>query len=134
MEDRFLGIHLDFLGFIASFLCAIHCAILPLVFSISIFGGLTWIGDPVIELSFLLASFGIATLTLVNGYRKQTIDKLALALFTLGFALLIVSRILPHAHGIELVFAVLGGLIVASAHVYHWIALRRKSLKPLSTG
>ena len=131
MEDRFLGIHLDFLGFVASFLCAIHCAAIPLVISIGIFGGLNWISDPMVELGFLVTSFTIAIMTLINGYRKQTIDRLALGLFGLGFVLLIISRILPHAHGIELVFAILGGLMVASAHIYHWTALRKKCLKPL---
>lgn len=125
MEDRFWGFHLDFLGFVASFICAIHCAALPFVLTLGVVGGLSWISDPVFELSFLLASFTIAGFTLWNGYRKQTIDRVSMLLFIGGFTLLIVSRILPHTHGIELIFAVLGGLTIATGHVYHWLAIRR---------
>lgn len=127
MEERFFGFHLDFLGFIASFTCAIHCAALPFIMTMSIAGGLGWISDPVTELGFLVASITIASFTLVNGYRKQTIDRTGLIIFAMGFALLLVSSLLPHVHGIELIFAVLGGLTIASAHIYHWLLLRRNA-------
>ncbi len=125
MEDRFFGFHLDFLGFVASFICAIHCAIGPLLLTLGMLGGLSWISDPIFELGFLVTSLTIAAFTLVNGYRKQTIDRLGLILFTSGFSLLLLSSLLPHVHGVELVFAVFGGLTVASAHIYHWLNLRR---------
>ena len=130
MGDRFLGFHLDFIGFIASFLCAIHCAAIPLVLSISALGGLNWISDPKVENVFLMASFSIAALTLFYGYRKQTIDRIAVLVFGLGFSFLLTSRLLPHAHGPELIFAIFGGLLIASAHIYHWLTLRKKSLDP----
>ncbi len=125
MEDRFFGIHLDFLGFIASFICAVHCAALPFVFTLGIVGGLSWFSDPMFELGFLLASLTIAGVTLWNSYKKQAIDKLSLVLFVTGFALLLISRILPHTHGTELIFAVFGGLSIATGHVFHWLAVRR---------
>lgn len=133
MGDRFPGFHLDFIGFIASFLCAIHCAAIPVVLSISALGGLNWISDPKVESIFLVASFSIAALTLYYGYRKQTLDKVAVLLFGFGFFLLLSSRLLPHAHGPELIAAILGGLLIASAHIYHWLSLRKKSFNPAVT-
>ncbi|MCB0667411.1 MAG: MerC domain-containing protein [Saprospiraceae bacterium] len=125
MEDRFWGFHLDFLGFIASIICAIHCAALPILVTLSVLGGMTWISDPVFELSFLIASLTIAGFTLWNGYRKQTIDRTSLVLFAIGFSLLLVSRMLPHTHGVELIFAIAGGLSIATGHVFHWSAFRK---------
>lgn len=132
MEERFLGLHLDFLGFIASFICAIHCAALPFVLTLGVVGGLTWISDPIFELSFLIASVTIAAFTLWNSYRKQTIDKLSLVLFVTGFSLLLFSRFLPHEHGVELLFAIFGGLTIASGHIFHWMALKRACVRPVN--
>jgi len=128
MNQRFFGLHLDFFGFIASFLCAIHCAALPIVLTVGVFGGLTWISDPAFELVFLLASIAIAALTLLNSVRKQQLTKSALILFVSGFVLLLISRMLPHTHGIELVFAVLGGFTIAGAHVHHWMSIRKHAV------
>ncbi|MCB0688185.1 MAG: MerC domain-containing protein [Saprospiraceae bacterium] len=135
MEDRFWGFHLDFVGFIASFLCAIHCAAIPFVLTFSIWGGMSWISDPIFELGFLVASITIAGFTLWNGYIKETIDKRSMILFLSGFALLFISRALPHTHGVELIFAITGGLTVATGHVFHWMALRRRGcMRSYSTG
>lgn len=125
MEERSWGVQLDFLGFIASFICSIHCAAIPFVLTLTAIGGFSWLSDPIIESGFLLASLTIAGSTLIHGYRRETIDKTALILFVSGFSLLILSRLLPHTHGIELVFAVVGGMTIASAHIYHWLGLRR---------
>jgi hypothetical protein len=125
MSERFLGFHLDFLGFLASFLCAIHCAAIPIVLTMGFFGGLSWISDPLVEVAFLTTSLTIAAATLLISVRRQQMTKMVLILFMMGFSLLLISRLLPHAHGIELVFAVAGGLSVATAHVYHWIHLRK---------
>ena len=124
MKERFWGFHLDFLGFVTSFVCAVHCAAIPFILTLSVFGGLSWISDPLVESGFLVASLSIAAFTLFQGYRKHTIDKTGLILFISGFSFLIFSRLLPHSHGIELLFAIAGGLTIAGAHIYHWISLK----------
>ncbi len=80
------------------------------------------------EIVFLVASVAIAATTLLSSVRKQQLTKSALFLFVSGFALLLISRMLPHTHGIELVFAVLGGLTIAGAHVHHWLNIRKQTL------
>ena len=128
MRNRFIGTHLDFFGFLASMLCAVHCAALPLVLTIGALGGLHWISDPVVEYGFIVISLVIASATMLMSYRKGATDGRVTITFLLGFGLILTSLLLPHTHGIELVFKILGGTTIALAHILHWLGMKRRTV------
>jgi hypothetical protein len=105
---------LDLLGISASALCAIHCAIFPILF---LFG---FIGADVahnhkVENYILLGSAVVGMLSLLPAYLRHK-KMLPLAILLLGLALIGISR-LVHA---ETFFTVAGACLVAGAHYLNW--------------
>jgi len=128
MNNRFLSSHLDFLGFGASFLCAIHCALLPLVLTVGMMGGLSWLANPVVENGFIATSLGLAAISLYPSFKKKHQRSKALKIAGLGFGLLFFSRLVGHGDVLEVITVVVGGLLIAYAHYVNW-----KLLKTLSS-
>ena len=111
---------LDRVGAIASLTCAVHCALMPLVLTLLPLVGLSFLADDRIE--WLLVGFSALTgvTSLCLGYRKHR-SRRALAVLSIGLAMLVAGRIAEQRHlgwpGVAVV--VLGGLTIASAHVFN---------------
>jgi hypothetical protein len=118
-------LHWDTLGFLASMLCALHCAATPFILAFSALGGLAFLADPSWEASILGISAVVAVISLLPSYKKhQQAMPLWVALsgfFCIGFGHLSEDWI---SWG-EPVFAALGGFLVAMAHLKNWDVLRR---------
>lgn len=110
---------LDRLGATGSLVCAIHCALLPLVIALLPSLGLAvWLGED-FERGFVLFASLLGTFTLVWGYRRhhevRALGLLLPGLATLWFAVLYAP--LHHApvpHAIAMTF---GGTLVGLAHL-----------------
>ncbi|MEM6378182.1 MAG: MerC domain-containing protein [Bacteroidota bacterium] len=115
---KFFSWHWDLLGFGASFLCALHCMIWPLLFSLGIFAGAHWLLNPIVEWIFIGTSMVIAIWALQSSFFKKhhKIGPTLIAL--LGFAGLLFALldIVPNPHG----FMAIGGGLIAYAHFYNW--------------
>ncbi|UGU16368.1 MerC domain-containing protein [Sinomicrobium kalidii] len=114
----------DYLGFSTSLLCAIHCAIVPVLITFSALGSLSFLANPAIEWTFIVTGLFLALLSLWPSYRKYHHKKFPLLLATSGFVLIALSRIEVH----ELWEAVLtppGALGIAIAHYFNWKYLKR---------
>lgn len=125
---KFFHFHADSLGFAASLLCALHCALMPLVLSLSLYSGATWLLSPWLEWAFIGASFGIASWALLRGYRWQHGHWQALALAGIGFTLLLLGRQAAQAH----IFSATGGVLIAGVHYFNWQWQHRTCRQPLS--
>jgi len=121
----FISTNLDFLGFSASFLCAIHCAILPFVMTIGLVGGLSWLANPLIENGFIILSIILAAWSLYPSFKNKHHNWTALLVAGLGFGLLLFSRVVGHGSTLELASVVVGGLLIAIAHYVNWQLLKR---------
>jgi len=128
MDKHFVGYNTDFFGFFASFLCAIHCSLLPFVMTVGMLGGLSWLAEPWVEVTFIILSVILATLSLYPSYKKQHHSDKALKIAALGFSLLFISRLVGHGSSIEVVTIVIGGLLIAFAHVVNWRLLKKSQL------
>jgi hypothetical protein len=110
---------LDFFGFWASALCALHCALMPVVLGISALGGLAFLASPWAEGLMLGSSGLLAATSLLPSWRKHR-QWLPLALAAAGFAFLLGGHELGHhwigGRWIEAGASVVGGLLVASSH------------------
>ena len=109
----------DRIGFTASLLCAIHCALLPLVIALlPSLGIATWIGEG-FEEGFVLFATLLGLFTLVSGYRKHRAVR-ALRLLVPGLAILwlgVLYAPLHHSVWPHAVTMTLGGTLVGLAHL-----------------
>lgn len=120
--STFFRNNLDFWGFLASFLCALHCAAIPLILLFGSLGSFAWLANHEVELVFIVVSITLAYWSLWTSYRNHHKQNKAIKIVFVGFIFLAISRLLPHHIGDVLV--VIGGLIVAYAHYVNWQLLQ----------
>ncbi|KJV37207.1 MerC domain-containing protein [Luteibacter yeojuensis] len=107
----------DRLGAMASFLCAIHCALLPFVIAVLPLLGLSFLASHRFEEVFVSFACVLASAALISGYRRHR-RRLPFAFAIPGLLLLVLGVTFLHS-GSLLVHSVLvtcGGLLVAAAH------------------
>ena len=63
----------DRVGATASFLCAIHCALLPFVLALLPFVGLEFLADHRFERGFVLFACTLALFAMIRGYRRHPV-------------------------------------------------------------
>ncbi len=120
----------DRLGATASFLCAIHCAVLPFVIALLPLMGLEFLADHDFERGFVLFAAALATTTLVTGHRKHA-RRLPLMLAAPGVLLLVLGVTVVDLHAqtaLHSVMVTCGGLLVASAHIINLRLTHRHSV------
>jgi hypothetical protein len=76
---------IDKIGSILSLTCAVHCLFLPILLVLLPFGGIAWLADENLELTFIAFSASCAIGSIVYGYIKH---KRSCVLFLLTFGLL----------------------------------------------
>ncbi len=110
---------LDRLGATGSLLCAVHCALLPLVIALlPSLGIATWLGDD-FETGFVLFATALGTFSLVWGYRRHRAAR-AIGLLVPGLAALWAGVLYAPLHHAVLAHAItmtLGGTLVGLAHL-----------------
>jgi len=115
---------LDFLGFFAALVCAIHCAALPLFLTISAFGSLIWLEYSQLEWSILAFSILLVAGSLLWSFFKKHQKYQALWIAILGIALIIRSHIGYRANDHWL--TAFGGILLAAAHALNWLYFHNK--------
>jgi hypothetical protein len=123
MKARFLSLNLDFFGFSASMVCAVHCGVLPILLTLSAFGGLHWMHTPWIEFGFIGISMIIAAIALTRNFFKHVHIRKALYIVLIGFLLLLLGRFSNSFF--EAFWSVVGGLAIATGHIVNWQLARR---------
>lgn len=112
------GLDLDRVGATASMLCAIHCALMPMVITLLPLVGLSFLASEKAEWTLLGLSASLGISSLCWGYREHR-RKRALLYLASGLALLASGRIAEERGsvpwGVGLV--VLGGVTVATSHL-----------------
>ena len=83
---------LDMLGFSASTICAIHCALLPVILLFLPLLGLEFITNPAIEITLIGVSLIIGLYTLRNGYLKHHGKLYPTVLFILGLSIIVLGH------------------------------------------
>lgn len=119
MRVRFISLHLDSFGFFASFLCALHCALLPVLLVLLPFASRQLLMGHAVELLLLGLSFMMACVSLVQSYHKHRRRQVLILMFG-GFVLVILGLTLMHTQAMEVVLTSTGGLIVALGHYLSW--------------
>nr|WP_225444698.1 MerC domain-containing protein [Pseudomarimonas arenosa] len=112
----------DRLGMVASTLCAVHCALLPILIAMLPSLGLGLLGRADLDQAFVLFASLLALTTLTQGYRRHRTFRAWWFLLP-GVALLWVGAYTSlHTHGVlHTSLMVAGGSLLATAH---WVNLR----------
>lgn len=118
MKSRFVSLNADFAGFLASMICAIHCAALPFVLTIGALSNLAWLEHGLFEVIFITLSIIIASWSLLRGYVLHHRSLRALFIAAAGFSVIIASRFVEGDWEHWLTMA--GGIIIAIAHTVNW--------------
>jgi MerC mercury resistance protein len=106
-------INWDALGISASLACAIHCAILPMLYSSLPLFGVNIIDNVFFEYFMIALAFAIGTFSLWHGYKKHHHSLLPLTVFSLGMTLLLAKQIW---HQYQIPLLVVAVILIVIAH------------------
>jgi hypothetical protein len=118
-------INWDALGITTSILCAIHCALLPLVVASLPVLGVNIVHNSFFEYGMIVLAFAIGSWALSHGFRKHHRQYAPWLLFTGGMLLLIAKQLWHHYEFRLLPFAV---ILVISAHIVNYRLCRAAGL------
>lgn len=119
MEFPKLTARLDNIGMTASTLCAIHCAIVPLVFTSLPLVGLGFLANPWVEWGMIILAFIIGVSSISLSYFRTHRRLMPLGLLVLGFVIIITGHLFITGW-IEGIVVPLGGLTIAAAHFVNY--------------
>lgn len=107
---------LDIAGILASSLCALHCAAVPMLIAFGIISGSHWLHNHLIDWLIISIGFIIAGYSLVRDFKTKHKSVVPVCIAGIGFTSLLFAMS-DHHHGIlHTFFSVTGGLTVAIAH------------------
>lgn len=114
------NLNLDKLGMSASLICAIHCALAPLVLPIMALWGLGFIWGEAFEIGMLLFALAVGVFSLTKSYRNVHRKFYPIYFLVGGIGLIVISHTsLPHE--LEPIVLPLGALVIVFAH---WLNYR----------
>jgi hypothetical protein len=110
-------INWDALGIATSIVCAIHCALLPLILTSLPLFGVNIINNVSFELFMILFAFCIGAYSLYHGWKKHHHRFLPFIIFC-GGMLLLFGKQIWHPH--ELFFLIPAVIFIVSAHYFNF--------------
>ncbi len=109
---------IDKIGVTLSSICAVHCALAPLLITIAPLIGLGFVFEERFETTFILGTLGLAFLSLVWGFYKSHRSFEPFYILLLAFALVTISRMESiTAYLPEPFIMFLAGLSIACSHI-----------------
>jgi uncharacterized membrane protein YfcA len=118
----FRGLGIDGLGATASFVCAIHCAAIPILLGVGAAGAVSWLDHEPVEWGLVGLAAVVGTVSAWRGYRVHGNRAVAIVLATAAVSLLglMLHQAGAHSHahegGLRWAFPVLG-LVIATSHL-----------------
>lgn len=107
----------DALGIGTSILCAIHCALLPVLLgSVPVFG-VNIIHNLAFEWTMIAIAFAVGSYSLFHGYVKHHRNLLPISIFSVGFIFLLLKQFLTEY---EIMFLIIAVCFIISAHFYNY--------------
>lgn len=111
------GDRLDRIGMVASCACAMHCALMPIVFGVLPLVGLGMLADERAEWVLIFIAIVIGAASLLPTYLRHHRRAMPLVLFAAGLTLIFIGKTLfEESATLEASMVVVGALAVALAH------------------
>ena len=113
-----------------STLCIIHCLALPLLISLLALS-VPFAENELVHITLVLLAVP-ATLLVIHRSRAHQNFRLFIATAAIGLAVMLAGTFLPPLARFEEPLTVTGALLLVSAHMWHWFALRsaRRTVAP----
>ena len=103
----------------ASVLCAVHCAIVPLLITTLPLLGLGFLANPWVEWGMIAFALLIGTYAIGLSYLRTHHKILPIILMAIGFLIIIAGHVFVHSWH-EAIVVPSGGLLIACAHFYNF--------------
>lgn len=110
-------INWDALGISTSLICAIHCALVPLLFTSLPLFGTDLVKEKTFEYIMICLAFVIGVIALLHGYRKHHHKLFPITIFTVGFIFLVAKEWKPE---IEIPFLSIAVVFILTAHYLNY--------------
>jgi hypothetical protein len=107
----------DALGIGTSILCAIHCALLPVLLGSFPVFGVNIIHNLAFEWGMIAIAFVVGSYSLFHGYIKHHRNLVPVLIFTIGFVFLLLKQFFTEYETVLLIIAV---CFIISAHYYNY--------------
>ena len=107
----------DALGIATSVLCAIHCALLPVIMSSLPVFGINIIHNLFFEWSMIALAFAVGSFSLFHGYIKHHRSLTPVLIFSFGFIFLVLKQFFFQ---LESPFLLIAMVCIISAHFYNY--------------
>lgn len=107
----------DALGIGTSILCAIHCALLPILMTTLPLFGVNIIHNVFFEWGMITLAFAIGSYSLFHGYIKHHRSLVPVLIFSFGFIFLVLKQFIVQYDILLLIIAV---TFIISAHFYNY--------------
>lgn len=115
----FLKPNPDVLGIAASLLCAVHCILLPVLFTSLPLLGVELLKNPLLESATIALSMGIGAWVLWRGYRQGHIRRRMAAGFIAGLALVTAGNFMDSTIA-EALLKFAGATFIVTMHAINW--------------
>ncbi|MFN8673028.1 MAG: MerC domain-containing protein [Candidatus Sericytochromatia bacterium] len=112
---NFINNKLDSIGFSASFICALHCAFLPILLTSISTSKLSFLSNPFFEITMILISVFIGITSLLPSYKEHK-NLIPLASLFLGFIFIFMGHFVV-GESLESIITPIGAFIVAFSHI-----------------
>ncbi len=115
MINKFFGLNLDFAGAATATLCAVHCAVFPLLLSLGIVSNTSH--NHAFDWTLMSIGIIIAGYILVKDFNAIHRNILPLTIAGIGFITLFTGI---ETHGEHFYLNILGGLLIVGSHFLNW--------------
>ena len=105
----------DAIGIVASFACAIHCVLLPILFTTLTLCGIELLENAYLEILTILVSMCAGSWALIKGCKKHG-NRSLLLLFAGGLVCMITGNLLAAEYA-EIVCKLTGSILIIIAHL-----------------
>jgi len=118
MKVNKLSVALDKIGIFASSLCAIHCAVVPLIITLLPLSGLGFLASERLEISMIAIAIVIGSVSLGFSLIRSHKKPLPILLLLLGFSLILTGHYSTEA--LEHIIIPIGVITIAISHYVNW--------------
>lgn len=118
----------DIVGFSASILCAIHCALFPFLLTITPLASFKFLESHMLENSLIVFSLIVACYALIHGYKKHHKNPTALLIVIAGF-LNIFTAHFTQTQRAEIALTTVGAILIALSHAINWFHIKAHTFK-----
>ncbi|SDI51690.1 MerC domain-containing protein [Mucilaginibacter sp. P25] len=120
MDFQKLSPRLDNIGITASTLCAIHCAVVPLLFTSLPLVGLGFLANAWVEWGMIIFALVIGVYSIGLSYRRTHRRSVPLFMLVSGFVIIMGGHAFTTTGKYEAMIVPVGGLLIAAAHYINY--------------